>query len=519
MAEVAVDDRKLLKTMRWWDGFVVGLACPGFLLAGLAGSVDNLGPKWAAIIWFGSAIVGALQAYIYAEPAAMFPDKAGGLSMYAKEGWKRHFSLAGPIATFGYWFAWSSVLAIYGTIIGVLFLSRFDASRLPDLAKDLNVWHLGPIDVTWPRAIGLLCVLACYFFNVRGMRPAVWFSYVTGALLVIPLLALAIIPFLNGDITSHALGYSNINASLGVYGSGHGTLQVLAFATVWFWVIGWSTYGPEAPATFAPEFVDTKEDTRKAIISTGVLNAILSLVLPLTIVGVLGGGFIAQDFSYIAFLTTALDQTLGSFLGGVAVIGVCAGLLLSMNTATMDGSRALYGMAKDGLTLPWLAKLNSHHVPNRAMTVDMLMNVGLLFCFPSIFFVLVAGNIGYFIAHILALSGFLLLRRDRPAWPRPLRLGPIWIVIAVACMVINLVAVVVGTSYMEWTGYLYDPAGHTDGYFNRALLVALAVLVIAVAGYVVGQNKAGHGFRWRDRDEELPTDEAYELAGLQVPVR
>ena len=99
MAEVAVDDRKLLKTMRWWDGFVVGLACPGFLLAGLAGSVNNLGPKWAAIIWFVSAIVGALQAYIYAEPAAMFPDKAGGLSMYAKEGWKRHFSLAGPIAT------------------------------------------------------------------------------------------------------------------------------------------------------------------------------------------------------------------------------------------------------------------------------------------------------------------------------------------------------------------------------------------------------------------------------------
>ncbi len=24
MAEVAVDDRRLLKTMRWWDGFVVG---------------------------------------------------------------------------------------------------------------------------------------------------------------------------------------------------------------------------------------------------------------------------------------------------------------------------------------------------------------------------------------------------------------------------------------------------------------------------------------------------------------
>ena len=503
--------------MRWWDGFVVGLACPGFLLAGLAGSVNNLGPKWAAIIWFGSAIVGALQAYVYAEPAAMFPDKAGGLSMYAKEGWKRHFSLAGPIATFGYWFAWSSVLAIYGSIIGTLFLGRFAEGRLPDAKTGANIYNFGPVDVTWPRVIGLGCILACYFFNVRGMRPAVWFSYVTGALLVIPLLALAIIPLITGEVTRHALDYSNISANLEFYKSGTGTLQSLAFATVWFWVIGWSTYGPEAPATFAPEFVDTKNDTRKAIVSTGVLNAILSLVLPLTIVGVLGGGFILGDTSFIAFIATALDRVLGNFLGGVAVLGVCAGLLLSMNTATMDGSRALYGMAKDGLTLPWLGKLNAHHVPNRAMTIDMLMNVGLLFFFPSVFFVLVAGNIGYFIAHIFALSGFLLLRRDRPAWPRPLHLGPVWVAIAGACLAINIVATVVGVSYMEWTGYLFDPAGNVDGYFVRAILVALATLVLAVVGYIIGQHQMGHGFRWRDRDEELPTAEAYESAGLKVP--
>ena len=38
MAEVAVDERRLLKTIRWWDGFVIGLANPGFLLIGLWGS-------------------------------------------------------------------------------------------------------------------------------------------------------------------------------------------------------------------------------------------------------------------------------------------------------------------------------------------------------------------------------------------------------------------------------------------------------------------------------------------------
>ena len=84
-----------------------------------------MGPRssrWEAaiILWIVSALIGALQAYIYCEPAAMFPDKPGGLSVYAREGWRKHFSFAGPIAVFGYWFAWSSVLAIYGSLIGYL---------------------------------------------------------------------------------------------------------------------------------------------------------------------------------------------------------------------------------------------------------------------------------------------------------------------------------------------------------------------------------------------------------------
>src|SRR5688500_7938703 len=97
MAEVAVDERRALKTMSWYDGVVIGMANPGFLLVGLAFSILALGGIWAAIVWIVSAVIGALQAYVYAEPAAMFPDKPGGLSVYAREGWRKYFSLAGPI--------------------------------------------------------------------------------------------------------------------------------------------------------------------------------------------------------------------------------------------------------------------------------------------------------------------------------------------------------------------------------------------------------------------------------------
>src|SRR5262245_14787292 len=204
MAEVEVDERRLLKTMRWWDGFIIGLANPGFLLVGLGFSVAALGTYVAAILWLVSAVVGALQAYIYAEPAAMFPDKPGGLAVYAREGWRKYFSLAGPIAVFGYWFAWSSVLAIYGGLIGYLIVGKFFTDNVTAAdgtvtnTNDFGSWStdLGPVDINSYRVIATVCILACYIFNIRGMRPAVWFSYVTGAMMVIPVLVLALGPFI-----------------------------------------------------------------------------------------------------------------------------------------------------------------------------------------------------------------------------------------------------------------------------------------------------------------------------------
>ena len=39
MAEAVVEERQLLKAMRWYDGFVVALANPGFLIGSLGYSI------------------------------------------------------------------------------------------------------------------------------------------------------------------------------------------------------------------------------------------------------------------------------------------------------------------------------------------------------------------------------------------------------------------------------------------------------------------------------------------------
>ena len=52
VAEAVVEERQLLKTLRWYDGFVIALATPGFLLGSLGYSVGDLG-GWGAVAAVG----------------------------------------------------------------------------------------------------------------------------------------------------------------------------------------------------------------------------------------------------------------------------------------------------------------------------------------------------------------------------------------------------------------------------------------------------------------------------------
>jgi amino acid transporter len=62
-------------------------------------------------------------------------------------------------------------------------------------------------------------------------------------------------------------------------------------------------------------------------------------------------------------------------------------------------------------------------------------------------------NIGYVLSHVFALSGFLLLRRDRPNWPRPIKVGQPWLWIAAVLVVFNAALVIFGILNPTLTGY------------------------------------------------------------------
>jgi hypothetical protein len=115
VAQAVIEERQLLKSLHWYDGFVIALCNPGFLIGSLGFTLATVGALGSIWLWGISATIGLLQNWIYSETAAMFPDKPGGIALYAYEGWRKYFSLFGPIAAFGYWIGWSVVLSIFGT--------------------------------------------------------------------------------------------------------------------------------------------------------------------------------------------------------------------------------------------------------------------------------------------------------------------------------------------------------------------------------------------------------------------
>ena len=451
MAEAFVEERQLLKSLRWWDGFVIALCNPGFLIASLGFSMGALGTWGAVFLWAVSAAVGMLQTWIYAETAAMFPDKPGGISLYAHEGWRGRFSLVGPIGAFGYWIGWSVVLSIFGVLIGDLIQAQWFSGSTWTVYD--GVVHLG-----LPQFIAVGAIVLVWALNIFGLRPAVWISYITGLGLMVPLAIFIIGPYLTGNWHS-----SNMTWEL------HG-FSGFKLAMVYLFLFGWSSYAAEICATFAPEYHDTRRDTTIALRSAGVFTLLVFLLFPLGIGGVSGAPSAATASGQ--FYVPALAKIVGSGAAGVIIVLLIGSLLLSMISSTADGSRALYGIARDDMTVKQLFHLNRYHVPARAMTVDLVVNVLLVLFIANNLAILYLSNIGYMLSHVFALSGFLLLRKDRPNWPRPLKVTAPWVAMAAVLMVYNAVILVVGAGAPKLNGY----GDWTDFFIGVGILIASVLL-------------------------------------------
>jgi amino acid transporter len=486
VAEAVVEEQQLLKTLRWYDGFVIALANPGFLLGSLGFSVGDLGGWGAALLWGISAAVAVLINNIYTELAAMFPTKSGGLALYAHEAWRKYTTLVGPIATFGYWIGWSVVLSVNGLFTGQIIQGAWFPGSPIGSPLGKGYFSTGPVAFGLPQCIAIGLIIGVWLFNVLGVRVGIAFGYLAGALLMIPLFVMSVLPFLNGSFHSSNLHYT-VNSHTGI--------GPVMLALVWLWLMCWSAWGVDVCATFAPEYKDTVRDTKLALRSAALFSMTIYILLPIAFVG---GGTekLISGYAYV----DAMNKIVGSStVTDLFVVCLIAAFVITMNTATADGGRALYGISRAGMTVKELSRLNRFNVPGVAMTVDMVVNLLFILFVGNIFGILAASNLGYVLAHMFALSGFVLLRRDRPLWPRPIKLASYWVPIAGLLAAWSLLLTIVGF------GWFQHAAGGYGG--TKEKIIGVSVLAVSLVLFLFRRIvQDGERPHWREDTPAVPAE-------------
>jgi amino acid transporter len=455
------------------------------------------------MIWGITAAIVFPVTVIYSELAAMFPQKSGGLAVYANEAWRKYTTLIGPVATFGYWIGWSVVLSFLGLFVGSVAQASwfpgqpYGTNAFGGATIDNGYFSTGSVHIGLQHLIAIGLIIAVWAFNVFGTRIAVSFNYLAGVLLMIPLFCFTLLPFLNGDFHS-----SNLTFNLNHHGLAWGGVQL---ALVWIWIMIWST-APEAAATFAPEYKDTIRDTRKALVSSAAFILLINTLVPFALTGGVGAKTVGA-YDYVGALNTLVGKGATNFF----VVVMCASFVLSMNTATADGSRALYGISNDGLTIKELGRLNRFNVPGNAMTLDMGINILFVLFVGNLFGILVASNIGYVLANMFAIGAFVLLRRDRPNWPRPIRLPSAWIPVAVALFAAFALFSVVGIGWFQTAGGGAVYGGTKNKIIGFSVLAAS--LLLFLFRRIVQDKERPH---WREETPAMP-DETPAPAPVAAP--
>ena len=172
------------------------------------------------------------------------------------------------------------------------------------------------------------------------------FGYAAGVLLMVPLFVMMILPFLNGSFDS-----ANLTNKLGDSGLAWGGLQL---ALVWLWLMCWSAWGWMSVPPLPPN-TRTRSGTRNWRCARRRCSRWSSTSSSLSGSSAEPGPTLVRGYDYPG----AMDKIVGSTrFTDFFVVCLIASFIITMNTATADGGRALYGISRDGMTIKQLGTLN-----------------------------------------------------------------------------------------------------------------------------------------------------------------
>ena len=482
----------------WTGAFWVASGVPPLVLFGIGAVAATVG-KLSWVVWAASIAMGFIQSFTYAEIAGLFPNKAGGTSIYGAIAWVRYGKVVAPISVWCNWFAWSPVQATGSALAAGYILNGLYA---PDSV--INTWQLTLLDlgslktgltlrINATFVLGAMILLAVKFIQDGGILRSANTTKILGISAMIPLLLIGIVPILTGDIVranyfplvplAHDAAGRVIDGSWNMAG-------ITVFAAGMF-LAAWSTYGFETAVCYTGEFKNPKTDTFKAIFYSGLLCVVVYTLVPFAFQGFLGlgslvhpavvdaagrvttaaeyGGMLAPDI-YSGMGVAAIMAKMvhaGAIIGLLVVIMLILALVLSLMTSMAGSSRTLYQASLDGWLPKYLAKVNSHGAPTNAMLTNLGFNLLLLLLSDTVF-IIGAANIGYLLFNFLNLNAGWIHRLDRPRQERPWR-APTWILAAGAALsFVNL-------AFMGFGADVYGAGTLKTGLLFAALIVPVFV--------------------------------------------
>lgn len=428
-----------------------------FVVAG--STAGALGIWGAAVVCIVLAVVSLLQNYLFAEMAAMFPGKPGGVALFAAEAWKQFSPLLASVAAFGYWCGWGLSLSLASLQIGQIVTAQWFPA-----ATNLDV-NLGIASIGLPQILAAAVMIMAVGANLLGLNATVNLNKVVAAAMVFVLAGLLVLPVFFTE-------WSTASFSFNLLGEGSSVVSVL----VWMYVGAWSIYGSELCATFAPEYRRPVRDVKRALKTMAMIYILVYALVPVITAGAIGEQGVVTD--PVNFGVNFYSQMLGEPAGGVVAVILVVATLAALLSSSADASHALKGLAQEKLTISQLAHTNRRGAPSGALIFTLVVNLVVLFFVGNIVAIIIAANLGYMISVTLATAGFLIMRKTHAHIPRPIKLGRYWVPVAVAVTAFNATILIAGA---------FNP-GLAAGGQGMEILIALLLLLLGGLFYWV---------RWR----------------------
>jgi amino acid transporter len=422
----------LSRHIDWKGAFVIGLAGT-ILVTGVTGPVlAGLGS--AAIPNFIlTTIAGLFLCLFLAELAAMFPDRAGGPPAYAYMAfmkWPKTAKQINGATAWAYWLGWNPVIAV-NMLLVVTYVNA--------LAKPFGL-EFNPI------LLGTILTVALFIIAYMGIRPGAVFSYVLAVLCIFPLVVLAVAPFL---FKPELLNWDNL-IPINVLGDSIFSRVGIMLFMQYAFLTTWNSIAMEAAACYIAECKNPSRDAPIAMILEGVLGVFIYIMVPLSFLLVLGAKAIEQDpyAMFVGFVNPIFGKA-GVWLVTVMLL---AALLLSALNAIMGCARSLYQMSLDGQCPRIFSHCNKHNVPDFAMALNVVVNIGLM-AIETPAYIMVVSNVGYVISFVPVLIGYFMLRKEHPEYERPFKLPESFKYIALFLAFIFTLVWVWGGPLWSWQYY------------------------------------------------------------------